>query len=136
MIRPPPRSTLFPYTPLFRSQSSRPSAICSVAFAVSCCRYPAGERGWRSDSRRYFPELPHFQRWYLRGSAFCSRLLHECLGGPERTAELLDRMACGTAAAFSFYLELAGWPHQGQCCSHSGGRQRRDQDVTHKHDQC
>src|SRR2546426_7873245 len=31
MIRRPPRSTLFPYTTLFRSHSSRPLSSCSTA---------------------------------------------------------------------------------------------------------
>src|SRR3712207_7962784 len=31
MIRRPPRSTLFPYTTLFRSRGARPAAACAVA---------------------------------------------------------------------------------------------------------
>src|SRR3712207_8486123 len=46
MIRRPPRSTLFPYTTLFRSRISTPIGRCRVArtasIPVGCCAFPAG----------------------------------------------------------------------------------------------
>src|SRR5256886_11446684 len=44
MIRRPPRSTLFPYTTLFRSTGSRPSASCPSAHDGE---HLAGTSGWR-----------------------------------------------------------------------------------------
>src|SRR5437773_8394705 len=44
MIRPPPRSTLFPYTTLFRSSFARPSGRAAL-------RPPARRRGARSGFR-------------------------------------------------------------------------------------
>src|SRR3712207_7918224 len=46
MIRRPPRSTLFPYTTLFRSLR---------AFPRSVCRYPSGESG--RDQHSPFPSV-------------------------------------------------------------------------------
>src|SRR5438309_6831701 len=43
MIRPPPRSTLFPYTTLFRSQS--PTGRSTSAAARRCTRSSDGGRG-------------------------------------------------------------------------------------------
>src|SRR6266540_6688757 len=50
MIRPPPRSTLFPYTTLFRSP--RPSGRCRVS-PSSVCDHPPHARaeGTRADAR-------------------------------------------------------------------------------------
>src|SRR5207245_3405908 len=41
MIRPPPRSTLFPYTTLFRSttRGERPAASCPPRAAATCWRW-------------------------------------------------------------------------------------------------
>src|SRR5256885_12730138 len=48
MIRRPPRSTLFPYTTLFRSQARRPSSICVSARrltdTIRCVGYRVRER--------------------------------------------------------------------------------------------
>src|SRR2546422_7631960 len=52
MIRRPPRSTLFPYTTLFRSRAARP--CCSGARIAG----PAGRRGRSSD--RSAPSVPSF----------------------------------------------------------------------------
>src|SRR3989442_8827162 len=45
MIRRPPRSTLFPYTPLFRSSSASPPLLAIRAPASTCCPF------WLSNSR-------------------------------------------------------------------------------------
>src|SRR5690349_23332345 len=46
MIRPPPRSTLFPYTTLFRSSGLQPRDI-----SVADGRVPGGARGHRAPAR-------------------------------------------------------------------------------------
>src|SRR5438552_12912865 len=48
MIRRPPRSTLFPYTTLFRSSLGPPSSL-----TVTCVQYPL--------SNVAFPTKPHFR---------------------------------------------------------------------------
>src|SRR3712207_7273322 len=54
MIRRPPRSTLFPYTTLFRSHSSPPPTADPFGSARSgpCCRFPTrtGEAGGKPRS--------------------------------------------------------------------------------------
>src|SRR5258708_20240650 len=64
MIRRPPRSTLFPYTTLFRSQKSSASMITRVLWPQVCCRPLSQPRAiqssicrvstWRADARVYF----------------------------------------------------------------------------------
>src|SRR5687768_17926498 len=55
MIRRPPRSTLFPYTTLFRSSRGRPGRlslnmrIASLPFAAASC--PAASGSWHSKTR-------------------------------------------------------------------------------------
>src|SRR5436305_10643558 len=59
MVRPPPRSTLFPYTTLFRSP--RVIRICTQAHCVLVLTVPAGEL-MRSRSEEHTSELqsrPH-----------------------------------------------------------------------------
>src|SRR3990170_8532497 len=51
MIRRPPRSTLFPYTTLFRSRSSYPRWTCGACW---CCR---PERDQRDRSEEHTSEL-------------------------------------------------------------------------------
>src|SRR5438067_5514465 len=41
MLPPPPRSTLFPYTTLFRSQEERHDRVCELTCKVVCERDPA-----------------------------------------------------------------------------------------------
>src|SRR3712207_9224995 len=56
MIRRPPRSTLFPYTTLFRSRSARRSTVTGavgVRSAAAGSRRAAASRGRRRPSRRY-----------------------------------------------------------------------------------
>src|SRR2546430_16987979 len=45
MIRRPPRSTLFPYTTLFRSMPAPLAAISTLAYCAILALYPAGA-GW------------------------------------------------------------------------------------------
>src|SRR5205809_1707603 len=73
MIRRPPRSTLFPYTTLFRSRSSPPSCPCA---------HPAGAR--RSSARPHASE-PCASR---RTDAGGSRLRRS----EEHTSELQSRL--------------------------------------------
>src|SRR3712207_9371924 len=47
MIRRPPRSTLFPYTTLFRSQRSRPVAHCRREDPADLQREERAEACWR-----------------------------------------------------------------------------------------
>src|SRR2546428_10045804 len=42
MIRRPPRSTLFPYTPLFRSQASRPRMVIERRVIIDTYEYCRG----------------------------------------------------------------------------------------------
>src|SRR5438477_5770542 len=49
LIRQPPRSTLFPYTTLFRSLSSL-SLRCAATRGIQCCQHISNER--RRQSRR------------------------------------------------------------------------------------
>src|SRR5437773_12424650 len=58
MIRHPPRSTLFPYTTLFRSQSLLVSVLGSAVGAATR-RYlgPPGRRWWHSRSEEHTSEL-------------------------------------------------------------------------------
>src|SRR2546430_4114840 len=55
MIRPPPRSTLFPYTTLFRSE---PSALAGVPYGGTALRQPHLEHRSRAGRRRGAEE-PH-----------------------------------------------------------------------------
>src|SRR5688572_32771629 len=51
MIRRPPRSTLFPYTTLFRSQVSVSLSL------LSWCSSSAGACGWRASSGKAAPSI-------------------------------------------------------------------------------
>src|SRR5438093_6388454 len=46
LLRRPPRSTLFPYTTLFRSACSRNTGSISVQVGIAC-----GQRGWKRQPR-------------------------------------------------------------------------------------
>src|SRR5437764_10749248 len=48
MIRPPPRSTLFPYTTLFRSYAGRTRIQLEAALRIGSDYY-RGEQRWRSE---------------------------------------------------------------------------------------
>src|SRR3712207_8901025 len=73
MIRPPPRSTLFPYTTLFRSTRNRSVTICGsrrtlVISPLSCACYPRSTQThigalWRPRSEEHTSELQ--SRQYL-----------------------------------------------------------------------
>ncbi len=115
-----------------------PTALRFVPLSTPCRAVDTRPRvrRRRPDSRGHAPGLRHFRRRQLRDPHFRSRLFHECLGSSKRTSGLPDGMARGTAAAFGFHLELAGWPHQGQRGDRARGHQRTDQRVRHQHDQC
>src|SRR5256885_9443937 len=52
MIRRPPRSTLFPYTTLFRSRSQIPTAcVCSVTFSSHPCVFKSSTIFVRASNR-------------------------------------------------------------------------------------
>src|SRR2546430_12706414 len=51
MIRRPPRSTLFPYTTLFRSDVIPRGALCPEGCALRFCRCPTLSEGWVRPSR-------------------------------------------------------------------------------------
>src|SRR5690242_21124117 len=51
MIRPPPRSTLFPYTTLFRSKVTyRPGKIPYIGDEIQMCPSTSGFKSWRAMS--------------------------------------------------------------------------------------
>src|SRR3712207_8902665 len=81
MIRPPPRSTLFPYTTLFRSRRNGQGGVCSPGY-VHYLRHAAGS----------FTNLGlHFARGStLSGQrdVVCS---HPCQRSEEHTSELQSR---------------------------------------------
>src|SRR3712207_8095025 len=59
MIRRPPRSTLFPYTPLFRPSGSRPAA----AAAPPARRAARSRRRWRAGPARPARPADRADRW-------------------------------------------------------------------------
>src|SRR5207253_7403626 len=67
MIRRPPRSTLFPYTTLFRSRSQRPASAGSIPCvrSSSCARAAV----WRSEE--------HTSELQSRGHLVCRLLLEK-----------------------------------------------------------
>src|SRR3712207_7828292 len=84
MIRRPPRSTLFPYTTLFRSRRSLPTgeSACGRALAASL-RLPARRSGRRGSARRRRSTQPRLTH-AARRSASSSR-------SEEHTSELQSR---------------------------------------------
>src|SRR2546430_12852013 len=57
MIRRPPRSTLFPYTTLFRSAPSSRTACCRPAARCEAAPTPRGSRSARRRSEEHTSEL-------------------------------------------------------------------------------
>src|SRR2546427_1223073 len=68
MIRPPPRSTLFPYTTLFRSRAGRPATGGGVAARSARV---SGES--RLHAQRRLDAVPHRQRLVGLEARVCSR---------------------------------------------------------------
>src|SRR5438045_8080917 len=77
MSRPPPRSTLFPYTTLFRSRApgSRAAATCGIPDRTRCCARPTywgiantTGRRCRNRSEEHTSELHHLGISY---AVFC-----------------------------------------------------------------
>src|SRR5438876_7199991 len=57
MIRPPPTSTLFPYTTLFRSSRCRPSGTAAPGFPAPRCRRGNWRGGRKPRSEEHTSEL-------------------------------------------------------------------------------
>src|SRR5690349_23169024 len=77
MIRRPPRSTLFPYTTLFRS-SSPPSSSSPSSCSASSCRWRRCSPGWsaaRAPTRRRSEE--HTSELQSRRDLVCRLLLEK-----------------------------------------------------------
>src|SRR5437870_8487088 len=73
MLPPPPRSTLFPYTTLFRSSRSRPNRWAGLLPGRLC--NPKIECGWKySESRR---SEEHTSELQSRGHLVCRLLLEK-----------------------------------------------------------
>src|SRR2546422_7693167 len=77
MIRRPPRSTLFPYTTLFRSGSIKPTMLLNVRASLSRYIDPA-----TAEANRNFD---------LIGAGFSARLVSQ-LRSEEHTSELQSRL--------------------------------------------
>src|SRR3712207_8924556 len=78
MIRRPPRSTLFPYTTLFRSQPHRPrwSSAATGPSARSAAAAP-GPSGWRATSGRVSRSEEHTSELQSRQYLVCRLLLEK-----------------------------------------------------------
>src|SRR2546422_2666573 len=87
MIRRPPRSTLFPYTTLFRSQASSWVSTRAAANATSDTRLTARSRNDSLAIRAHFPFGP-------RGSTVSGRHIHALSPrrSEEHTSELQSRL--------------------------------------------
>src|SRR3712207_7297020 len=81
MIRRPPRSTLFPYTTLFRSPSNKRDDRCQVvSFSVQMCDEPAGDRGcsaFRAPARKSKRSEEHTSELQSRQYLVCRLLLEK-----------------------------------------------------------
>src|SRR5437588_6558206 len=90
MIRRPPRSTLFPYTTLFRSPSSSCCTTCSNR--ASRCR-TAGSPTWRSacSPRRWCRSEEHTSELQSHSDLVCRLLLEKKKNKKKATAILLIR---------------------------------------------
>src|SRR2546430_12594315 len=95
MIRRPPRSTLFPYTTLFRSQNRLGSGVGAVI--VASCRRGARSSSRRRKRRRTTPidrkstrlNSSHSQISY---AVFClKKKIHSARGEERTTSRLLER---------------------------------------------
>src|SRR5258708_8636111 len=68
MIRRPPRSTLFPYTTLFRSNSNFPSCLSNTS------RRNSVRAGWLTDIHLNFVDRRQRSRFYARSEEHTSEL--------------------------------------------------------------
>src|SRR3712207_2929194 len=119
MIRRPPRSTLFPYTTLFRSERVDQRYVASVR-AVTDCRFlqlPAEE--FAAEFRRWYPMAVHL----LEGLFIGQRNSAELVGQRERllalgkltaglTHELNNPAAAASRAAAALRERFAGMRHK------------------------
>src|SRR5438445_8049161 len=92
MIRRPPRSTLFPYTTLFRSGRARPASASAARMTTGGPNAPSGSLARRSEehtselqSRQYLVCRLLLEKKKL---AFIPRLAHLVGGGISATPEL------------------------------------------------
>src|SRR5690348_17892801 len=92
MIRRPPRSTLFPYTTLFRSDpdGSSASSTCSPASACTCPHALAGERSEEHTSELQSPVHLVCRLLLEKKKKIISTLLQQ------RCARLARLRPCGT----------------------------------------
>src|SRR3712207_7099216 len=75
MIRRPPRSTLFPYTTLFRSFSRRMSAAqCARPIGIPRCRPDNRDTACKPDSSRQYPATLGLKRRLKRSEEHTSEL--------------------------------------------------------------
>src|SRR3712207_7226912 len=83
MIRRPPRSTLFPYTTLFRSSSSPPQprdGDASIACLLREDRHPTNDhphQTWQSSARLRFRSEEHTSELQSRQYLVCRLLLEK-----------------------------------------------------------
>src|SRR2546422_6393338 len=89
MIRRPPRSTLFPYTTLFRSQSARPSSAeaFGTGMAIRPCASARAEKPWHSANG---PQVRALERSEEHTSELQSRLHLVCRLLLEKKKKLSD----------------------------------------------
>src|SRR2546426_8403628 len=89
MIRRPPRSTLFPYTTLFRSRPCARSAIRSSVVAPSCGR--RGSCPWRSCSTALGSTSPDRKSTRLNSSHLVISYAVFCLKKKKKKQELVEQ---------------------------------------------
>src|SRR5256885_8210441 len=79
MIRRPPRSTLFPYTTLFRSEGEAPMAHERTA-AIKAEREQLAERLWEASEyqAKYYNQRHAPQRYRVRSEEHTSELQSPC----------------------------------------------------------
>src|SRR2546425_6894054 len=105
MIRRPPRSTLFPYTTLFRSLSGEPQRP-GAARTTGHVRHPLRDRYWPVGGQR--PVLPAFGSAFAEGDPASSRQLGA--GRRARLAVLETRDAGVHWAAVLRLLQIGKQP--------------------------
>src|SRR2546421_5605246 len=94
MIRRPPRSTLFPYTTLFRSPRSRGPSDTAAAQFHGCPRRARGRSGQRAARRHRSEE--HTSELQSRSDLVCRLLLEKkkkmMQGEPEKLIKMEEKL--------------------------------------------